>query len=33
MILLQLGQQAMNNPVEIEFAVDTDKPGTGLQYL
>ena len=22
--LLQLGQQAMNNPVEIEFAVDLD---------
>jgi CheY-like chemotaxis protein len=29
--LLQLGQQAMNNPVEIEFAVDTNKTGTALQ--
>jgi CheY-like chemotaxis protein len=28
--LLQLGQQAMNNPVEIEFAVDTDKTGSTL---
>jgi CheY-like chemotaxis protein len=28
--LLLLGQQAMNNPVEIEFAVDTDKTGTSL---
>jgi hypothetical protein len=29
--LLQLGQQAMNNPVEIEFAVDTDSTGKRLQ--
>jgi CheY-like chemotaxis protein len=29
--LLQLGQQAMNNPVEIEFAVNADKTGTDLQ--
>jgi hypothetical protein len=28
--LLQRGQQAMNNPVEIEFAVDTNSTGTGL---
>jgi CheY-like chemotaxis protein len=28
--LLQLGEQAMNNPVEIEFAVDTDKTGQKL---
>ena len=29
--ILQLGQQAMNNPVEIEFAVDTDSSGRTLQ--
>lgn len=29
--LLQLGQQAMNNPVEIEFAVDTDSTGKVLR--
>ncbi len=29
--LLQLGHQAMNNPVEIEFAVDTDTTGRKLQ--
>jgi len=29
--LLQLGQQAMNNPVEIEFAVDTDSTGKALR--
>jgi CheY-like chemotaxis protein len=28
--LLQMGQQAMNNPVEIEFAADTDSAGTTL---
>jgi CheY-like chemotaxis protein len=28
--LLQLGQQAMNNPVEIEFAVDLDVPDNSL---
>jgi hypothetical protein len=28
--LLQLGHQAMNNPVEIEFAVDADKTGNAL---
>jgi CheY-like chemotaxis protein len=31
--LLQLGQQAMNNPVEIEFAVDTDVSGKILQQF
>jgi hypothetical protein len=31
--LLQMGQQAMNNPVEIEFAVDTDNTGQILQYF
>jgi CheY-like chemotaxis protein len=31
--LLQLGQQAMNNPVEIEFAVDTDSSGKALQQF
>ncbi|MBN1145165.1 MAG: phosphoenolpyruvate synthase [Bacteroidales bacterium] len=29
--LLQLGHQAMNNPVEIEFAIDSNKEGTALQ--
>lgn len=29
--LLQLGHQAMNNPVEIEFAVDTDTTGRMMQ--
>ncbi len=29
--LLQLGHQAMNNPVEIEFAIDANKEGTALQ--
>ncbi len=29
--LLKLGQEAMNNPVEIEFAVDTDSTGKVLQ--
>ncbi len=29
--LLKLGHQAMNNPVEIEFAVDTDITGSKLQ--
>jgi CheY-like chemotaxis protein len=29
--LLQMGQKAMNNPVEIEFAVDTDKEMTSLR--
>lgn len=29
--LLQLGHQAMNNPVEIEFAIDANKEGTTLQ--
>lgn len=31
--LLQLGEQAMNNPVEIEFAVDTDKSGKKLSLF
>jgi CheY-like chemotaxis protein len=31
--LLKLGQQAMNNPVEIEFAVDTDASGKMLQQF
>lgn len=29
--LLQMGHQAMNNPVEIEFAIDANKEGTALQ--
>lgn len=29
--LLQLGHQAMNNPVEIEFAVDTNESGDALE--
>jgi CheY-like chemotaxis protein len=29
--LLHLGQQAMNNPVEIEFAVDSDSTGKEIQ--
>ncbi len=31
--LLRLGEQAMNNPVEIEFAVDTDKTGKKLNVF
>ncbi len=31
--LLRLGEQAMNNPVEIEFAVDTDKTGSKFTHF
>jgi CheY-like chemotaxis protein len=31
-VLLELGQKAMNNPVEIEFAVDSGKIGGPLEF-